>query len=291
MNDVYVFLPEPGNTRAMLAVSALARAMKEMNKVAILRCVWSLGQGNVVFGVLTPNLSDSEDIPDSFYLNVLPFAEDVREFQFPSFTNFPASWLPNEQQLEAAANLIKALDLAPHGKEEVLLPNFTPNPVLQRFYLYLELKSKYPHAAVPLLDDTLKKITEPDADLFSQNKSAIDTFCTSFELKGNPLKKRRLLGGKRSVTSDKDAKGNITAQPVNLIENTPIKVKKIGDLTPVQDFEALISRRDSLNWVVKAINEMKNKILDLVEDSHEGDNYPKALECLVALRKGCILEQ
>jgi len=69
--------------------------------------------------------------PDSFYLNVLPFAEDVREFQFHSFSNFPASWLPNGQQLEAAANLVKALDLAPDGQEEVLLPDFTANPVLE----------------------------------------------------------------------------------------------------------------------------------------------------------------
>lgn len=69
--------------------------------------------------------------PDSFYLNVLPFAEDIREFQFPSFSNFPASWKPNGQQLEAAANLIKTLDLAPHGQAEVLLPDFTSNPVLE----------------------------------------------------------------------------------------------------------------------------------------------------------------
>lgn len=69
--------------------------------------------------------------PDSFYFNVLPFAEDVREFQFPSFANFPAAWQPNEQQLEAAANFIKTRDLAPHGKEEVLLPDLTPNPVLE----------------------------------------------------------------------------------------------------------------------------------------------------------------
>ncbi|KAG5040656.1 hypothetical protein JHK85_013132 [Glycine max] len=292
MKDVYVFLPEPGNTRAMIAVSAVARAMKEMNKVAIVRCVWRQGQANVVIGVLTPNLSDKENIPDSFYLNVLPFAEDVREFQFPSFTNFPASWQPNGQQLEAAANLIKTLDLAPHGQEEVLLPDFTPNPVLERFYRYLELKSKDPDVAVPPLDGTLKKITEPDTDLLLQNKSEIDSFCRSFELKGNPLKKsRRLLGGKRSFSNDEEVKGNSTAQPANLTGNASVKVGKIGDLTPVQYFEALISRRDSPDWVVKAINEMKNKIFDLVEDSHEGDNYPKALECLVALRKGCILEQ
>ncbi|KAL5147387.1 ATP-dependent DNA helicase 2 subunit KU80 [Glycine soja] len=139
MKDVYVSLPKPGNTRAMIAVSVVARAMKEMNKVAIVRCVWRQRHANVVIGVLTPNLSDKE--------------------------NIVASWQPNGQQLEATANLIKKLDLAPHGQKEVLLLDFTPNPVLERFYHFLELKSKDPDVAVPPLDDTLKKITELDADL------------------------------------------------------------------------------------------------------------------------------
>ncbi|XP_019443889.1 PREDICTED: ATP-dependent DNA helicase 2 subunit KU80-like isoform X1 [Lupinus angustifolius] len=294
MKDVNIFIAEPGNTKAILAISALARAMKEMSKVAILRCVWRQGQGNVVIGALTPNVSDRENIPDSFYFNVLPFAEDVREFQFPSFTNFPPSWQPNEQQLEAAANFIKMQDLAPQGSEEVLLPDFTPNPVLERFYHYLELKSKHLDAAVPPLDDTLKKITEPNTDLLLQNKSVIDTFRRSFELRENPRhkKSRRLLREKWSVSNEEEGKGGITAQPANLIEYTStVKVENIWDLTPVHDFEAMISRRDSPDWVIKAIKDMKNKIFDLVEDSHEGDNYPKALECLVALRKGCILEQ
>lgn len=62
---------------------------------------------------------------------MLPFAEDVREFQFPSFHSFPSSWQPNEQQQEAADNLVKMLDLALPGKEEILQPDFTPNPVLE----------------------------------------------------------------------------------------------------------------------------------------------------------------
>lgn len=62
MKDVNIFIAEPGDTNAAIAVSALARAMKEMNKVAILRCVWRQGQGNVVVGVLTPNVSDSDRI-------------------------------------------------------------------------------------------------------------------------------------------------------------------------------------------------------------------------------------
>lgn len=70
-----------------------------------------------------------------------------------------------------------------------------------------------------------------------------------------------------------------------------IKGEKVGDETPVQDFEAMVSRRDSPEWVDKAIAEMKKKIHNLVEDSSDGDHYPTAVECLNALRKACILEQ
>ncbi|XP_062154051.1 ATP-dependent DNA helicase 2 subunit KU80 [Alnus glutinosa] len=295
MKDANVFIADPGNTRAVLAVSALARAMKEKNKVALVRCVWRNGQGNVVVGVLTPNVSEKDNIPDSFYFNVLPFAEDVREFQFPSFNNLPASWQPNEQQQEAADNLVKMLDLAPPGKEEALQPEFIPNPLLERFYRLLELKSKQPDAAVPPLDETLKKITEPDPELLSQNKSVIDAFRRIFELKEKPkLKKsnRRFLRENPSGSNKEEGYGDISAQVLDSIGNTSaVKVEKIGDLTPVQDFDTMMSRRDGPEWVGKAIKDMKHKIFDLVEDSHEGDNYPKAMECLVALRKGCILEQ
>jgi ATP-dependent DNA helicase 2 subunit 2 len=62
MKDVNSFVPEPGNTKAVVAASAIARAMKEMDKVAILRCVWRQGQGNVTFGVLTPNISSVNNV-------------------------------------------------------------------------------------------------------------------------------------------------------------------------------------------------------------------------------------
>lgn len=167
MKDVNIFIPEPGNTKAIIAVSALARAMKDMNKVAIVRCVWRQGQASVVVGALTPNVSDNDNIvsvkhevsqhaflkhllfhgfdinvacffviggqPDSFYFNVLPFTEDIREFQFPSFNNFPAAWQPNEQQQEAADDFVRMFDLAPPGKQEILPPDLTPNPVLEVF--------------------------------------------------------------------------------------------------------------------------------------------------------------
>uniref|UniRef100_A0A7N0T050 Ku domain-containing protein n=1 Tax=Kalanchoe fedtschenkoi TaxID=63787 RepID=A0A7N0T050_KALFE len=297
MKDVNIFIPEPGNTRAILAVSALARAMKEDNKVAILRCVWRQGQNNVVIGVLSPNISNKSSIPDSFYFNVLPFAEDVREFQFPSFSNLPSSCQPSKEQQEAADEFVNMLDLTSPGKEEFLLPDFTPNPILERFYRFLELKSKNPDAPIPPLDPTLRKITEPDPELLAENQRVIEGFRRSFELKDNPkLKKsqKRLLRGMSSGSHDYEERlGYIKISPSAPSSDPMLQIKAggIGDTSPVEDFEAMLSRRDSPEWVERAIKEMKNKTFDLVEDSFKGDNYPKALECLLALRKGCILEQ
>lgn len=96
----------------------------------------------------------------------------------------------------------------------------------------------------------------------------------------------------RYGSGEENSKGEIPALASNLIEDkSNVEVDNIGDLTPVQDFEAMFARRDNPDWVVKAIDAMKNKIHDLIEDSHEGDNNSKALECLAALRKGCINEQ
>ncbi|KAL4585871.1 hypothetical protein LXL04_010498 [Taraxacum kok-saghyz] len=291
MKDVNIIIADPGNKKATLAVSALARAMKEKDKVGILRCVWRQGQAYAVIGVLTPNVSDKDNIADSFYFNVLPFAEDVREFQFPSFSNLPKTLLPNEQQQEAADKLVMMMDMAPPGKEEALRPDFTPNPVLERFYHHLELKSKNPDAAVPPLDSTLKRITEPDPEIISQNMLVIDEFRKHFELKENPkLKKsaRRLLRDQKSGSYE----GQVGQIKDKAVGSTPgVKVEAIGDVTAVQDFEAMISRRDSPEWVSKAIFGMKNKVFEILENSNEGENYSKALECLVALRKGCVIEQ
>lgn len=294
MKDVNLFIAEPGNSKAIIAISALSRAMKEMNKVAIIRCVWRQGQVNVVIGVLTPNVSEKDNIPDSFYFNALPFAEDVREFQFPSFSNLPSSMQPNEQQQEAADKLVQMLDLSPAGKEEVLHPDLTPNPVLERFYRSLELRSRDPSANIPPIDETLRKITEPDTELLDQNRTVIEEFRRAFELKENPkLKKSSRRIREKPSGSNEEGDGIAAAgQALDATEHTSeVEDQPIGDSNPVEDFEAMISRRDSPHWVSKALQSMKDKILNLVEKSIEGNTYQKALECLVALRKGCILEQ
>ncbi|KAG2314346.1 hypothetical protein Bca4012_065016 [Brassica carinata] len=287
MKDVNIVVPDPSKEKSVIAVSAIAREMKQTNKVAIVRCVWRNGQGNVVVGVLTPNVSERDDTPDSFYFNVLPFAEDIREFPFPSFSRFPASWKPDEQQQAVADNLVKMLDLAPSPKEEVLKPELTPNPVLQRFYEYLELKSRSTDAALPPMDEAFKRIMEQDSELSSTNKSITDVFRGSFEVKENP----KLRKGSKRILRDKPSGSDDEDNRMITYDANEKNVDTVGDANPVQDFEAMISRRDGNDWIDKAISEMKKLIVKLVEDSTTDEGGDKALECLLALRKGCVLEQ
>ncbi|KAJ3678288.1 hypothetical protein LUZ60_002091 [Juncus effusus] len=303
MKDVYAFIPEPGNNKAIAAVSAIARAMKEDDKCAILRCVWRQGQTSVVVGVLTPNVSSSENIPDSFYFNVLPFAEDIREFQFPSFDKMPSAWQPTVEQQEAADDFVLSMDLAPPGRAEILPPDLTPNPVLERFYRYLDLKSKEPDAEVPPLDSSLKRITEPYSELLSLQAPILDEFRKKFPLIDNPKKKKGSRTGWRGSSSTNPETEALTNQiPSNNNNNANnLKIEgsstfeseqdeKIGDLNPVKDFEAMMAG-NSAKWISIAIQKMKNYINDLLENSCDDSSYNKALDCLIALRKGCIIEQ
>ncbi|CAD6207743.1 unnamed protein product [Miscanthus lutarioriparius] len=296
MKDVCLFIPEPGNIKAALAVSAIARAMHQMNKVAIVRCVWRQGQGNVALGVLTPNISSVNNVQDSFYFNVLPFAEDIREFQFRSFSSLPSSSQPTEEQQEAADNLVKMLDLAPPGRE-VLKPEFTPNPMLERFYSYLDLKSKQPDANVPPLERSLRRITEPDPDVIGQQTQLIQNLGKAFELKENPKKKKARTQDILAYAGAGDQAKSVEEPSVEkdrLLENTHPPTENVGairDSNPVQDFEAMLAKRSSSTWVQKAIEDMQNYTAALLQKSRDGSNYQKALECFAALRKACIIEQ
>ncbi|PNT73758.1 hypothetical protein BRADI_1g01007v3 [Brachypodium distachyon] len=297
MKDVNSFVPEPGNKKATVAVSAIARAMQEMNKVAILRCVWRQGQGNVAFGVLTPNISSVNNVPDSFFFNILPFSEDIREFQFRSFSSLPSSSQPTEEQQEAADSLVKMLDLAPPGREEILRPDFTPNPMLERFYSFLDLKSKEPDANAPPLDKCLRRITEPDSDIIDYQAPLIQNLGKAFELKDNPKRKKARTQERLNYTAADDQTKKSAdpyaekAKAIEVLYPSAEKVGKIGDLNPVQDFEAMLTERSSSIWVQKAIEEMQKYTTVLIENSPQGDYYQKALECIVALRKACIIEQ
>jgi len=79
--------------------------------------------------------------------------------------------------------------------------------------------------------------------------------------------------------------------PVSFSSLASRKVEEVGSADPVADFEALMARRDSSEWVGKAIQGMEKMIIDLLDSAYNGNTYEKALACLVALRSGCVIQE
>ncbi|KAG0556988.1 hypothetical protein KC19_11G093300 [Ceratodon purpureus] len=298
LKESNIFVPEPGHEKSIVAVSALVRAMKELDYVAVVRCIWRQGQTNVVMGVLLPFVATQDNVADGFYFNVIPYDDDIRAFQFKSFSSVPEPLQPNIDQQEAADNLVRMLDLSPDGDEELLQPEHTVNPILQRFYYFLHLKSQNPEAEVPPLDEALRCLVEPDPLLLAESEYGLRQFSQVLPLIQNTQKEK----GKKSFWRDKKDDNLLQIKdeagmevdsvgPVSFSSLASRKVEEVGSANPVADFEALLARRDSPEWVGKAIQGMKKMIMDLLDSAYNGNTYEKALACLVALRSGCVIQE
>ncbi|KAH9302338.1 hypothetical protein KI387_013921, partial [Taxus chinensis] len=163
---------------------------------------------------------------------------------------------------------------------------------------FLDAKLKKPDADVPPVDDLLRMIVEPDPEIVSENELAINRFCSQFQLKLNPKKdkaSRSFWRDKPSLPEEvgKDVGDDFAdlQSDISFDSLAARKVEQVGGLTPVQDFEAMLARRDSDEWVPKAIREMKKLITDLLDNSYNRNTYNKSLDCLIALRSGCVQQE
>jgi len=67
-------------------------------------------------------------------------------------------------------------------------------------------------------------------------------------------------------------------------------ISEVGSVNPIYNFRDMLARRD-VDLVDKAIEQMKNRIVQLVNDTVRDQLYPKAIDCLQALRAGTIREE
>lgn len=171
-DTVDAIIAPPGDRVGEFGVSALASALQETGKVAIVRYV-KRKNAQPLLGVLTPQIvrdaSECEQLGEGYrqanfdylHFNRLPFAEDLRDFPFHSFTS-DENFEPSEAQREAASNLIDDLDLtqvpSDDGVErELLNPVHTFNPILQRFYQTLQARAYDDDAPIPPLPPAIEE--------------------------------------------------------------------------------------------------------------------------------------
>eukprot|EP01113_Clastostelium_recurvatum_P048652 TRINITY_DN8908_c0_g1_i3.p1 TRINITY_DN8908_c0_g1~~TRINITY_DN8908_c0_g1_i3.p1 ORF type:complete len:744 (-),score=183.33 TRINITY_DN8908_c0_g1_i3:59-2119(-) len=303
-------VPEPGDKNAATGLSSLIHALNETESVAVVRYVKRNG-GAPHLGFLSPIIKAEHEY--LVYCS-LPFSEDLRLYHFTPLLGDRArkSCVPSASQLAAARSIISSLDLMTAAEDEegnhmeALKPRYTYNPVLQHHYQCLQARALRPEASLPPLDSALSNYITPDKKLFEEASEALKQFQEQFPLQRTERaesKLRRKFWGAKAMEDQEirlesyvpdlaDKKRKLDSElekGLSLEKLVSSSTSDVGSVNPVQDFKTMLGRRD-VDLVDKAIMQMKQRILQLVNDSIKDQFYEKAFACLQALREGCVKE-
>lgn len=302
MSSTDIVIAEPRNFKAGRALSALIHALFELDMVAAVRYV-KRRAAQPLFGVLIPHIDSSIEC---LYFNQLPFFEDVRQYPFPSIGSNP-NFAPSASQLAATRGLITAMSLVQEDADgdevELLKPERTFNPVLQRFYQCVQARALDEGSALPELDPLIAAYVNPDQAMMKKAEGPLATFKDNFMLvRSEKVKKQKRhwreyydADPAREVDEDllsaKKIKTEGEAADLRFEDIVAAKVVKIGTVDPVKDFQAMMERRTEPDDIEKAIAMMIEVVKQLVKADFNGDSFPKVVDCLVALRKGCVIHE
>ncbi|EGG24234.1 ATP-dependent DNA helicase [Cavenderia fasciculata] len=312
MGQTEVLVAPPGDQEAALALSGIIHALAETDQVIIVRFV-KRSNCSPYLGYLYPHIKANYEC---LYFNPLPFIDDIRHYQFPPISpknpQCKKQYQPTADQLNAAHSLIESMDLMTADEDDEgqpmpsLRPKYTYNPSLQHFFQCLHHRALHPKTPLPSLDPLISKYINPDENILERASDAIKDFHSKFTLtKVNNFKSDHKYRWKDGMLIEEEIKldsyigqdddGSKKKRKADDLADYSLDklvsgyVNEVGSINPVQNFKDMLARRD-IDLVDKAINLMRSRIVQLVNDSLKDQFYQKALECVVALRQGCIKE-
>lgn len=123
MGEVCVTVAKKSDSKSELALSSLVWALSELESYAVARIVTKEGKDPLLVLLapsIEPDLECLYDIP-------LPFAEDIRSYQFPPLdrvitvsgqTLTKHRFLPSDDLNEAMSDYVDAMDLSTYGIDD-----------------------------------------------------------------------------------------------------------------------------------------------------------------------------
>lgn len=123
MGDACITIPRKFDAKSALALSSLVWALSELESYAIARIVPKDGKDPLLV-LLAPSI---EPDMECLYDIPLPFAEDIRTYQFPPLdrvvtvtgqTLTKHRFLPTDELNEAMSDYVDAMDLSTYGIDD-----------------------------------------------------------------------------------------------------------------------------------------------------------------------------
>ncbi|KAM0346458.1 hypothetical protein ACHAPU_005523 [Fusarium lateritium] len=278
------------DAKSALAMSSLVWALSELESYAIARIVTKDGKDPLLVLLapgMEPDMECLYDIP-------LPFAEDIRSYQFPPLdrvitvtgqTVTKHRLLPTDELADAMSDYVDAMDLSTYGMDDSGDPvEYVPidetfNPTIHRVNHAVKSRAVYPEKPVSDIPPTLLQFAQPPQDLLEKVQSKVDSLIEVADVKKVPPK----VKGKR---------GRETVKPISGLDvDALLGDEEKGEINPdnaVPEFKQMLAATEELSEIEEAAKQMSAIISTFVTESFGDSKYQRALECLGVMREELI---
>ncbi|KAK0621247.1 SPOC like C-terminal domain-containing protein [Bombardia bombarda] len=306
MGESGIIVAKKQNDEAELALSALIHALHELESYAVARYVQKDGAQPQIL-LLKPN----PGIDDSFeclYDVPLPFAEDVRSYQFPPLDKVLTvtgqiltrehRLLPSDDLNEAMSDFVDAMDLSTFAVDEDTgePAEYAPvdelyNPVIHRMNQAIRARAVHPDRPIEPPAEILLRFSRPPEKLLDKAKPEIDALVEAAELKKVPAKAQGKRYGGRGNSKKDQAKPLSGLDIDSLLGETTARRSATATISPenaIPEFKQALATADDDATIERAVKQMGDIVRKLVADSFADVLYAQAAEKLGVMREELI---
>jgi ATP-dependent DNA helicase 2 subunit 2 len=299
MSNIDVMLPVLENINHLKAFAALAKNLLNSRKLGLARLVIRNKSGPKLVVIIPKEISAKEG-KYCFYISQLPTIEDVRQFRFsslrtstPNQRNVMKQFISKMQLTSGNTNLNLDRLVMPQTQllnqrvvRETIAGSNEQNP-------NQKLKGKYEGSSAEIFwDNALSNQLQIEENVRGKLGEIETQIQDTFDLVENVEEAQK---NKKKYWCDVLKENQKILEEQQVIQKMKDHNKKsvpdqISQNYAVTDFNAMIEYK-SEDLVDKAVKQMKSIIIDIVKASLSGSHFAKALECMKALRRGCVVEE
>ncbi|KOS19437.1 ATP-dependent DNA helicase II subunit 2 [Escovopsis weberi] len=272
MGEVCATIASRVDADSELAFASIVWALLENDSYAVARLV-AKDEKDPQLLVLVPDL----DPEPTLYDMPLPFAEDVRSYQFPPLdrvvtvggqTLTTHRLLPSDELNQAMSDYVDAMDLSTYELDEEGKPveyaqtDDVYNPAIHRINHAVKHRAMHPDAPLPDTPPVLLKFASPPEGLVARGQSKIDSL-----IKAAGVKKVQPLSG-----LDVDA----------LLGEEPRD--RISPENAIPDFKHALAAAKEISEIQDISKQMDAIVRSLITDSFGDMKYNQAFECIGVMR-------
>ncbi|XP_071063232.1 X-ray repair cross-complementing protein 5 [Pseudochaenichthys georgianus] len=287
--QVIKIFPGRDDEHAGVALSALIRALDELNMVAIIRYAYDR-RCNPQVGAAFPCIK--LDYECLMYVQ-LPFMEDLRQYTFPSLEN-NKKFTPSDTQLSAVDSLIDSMMLVEkdeNGDEKDMYKvHNIPNPSFQRHFQCVHHRAVCPGTPLPPMEPWLKAVLERPDVITERCQAPLEEVKRKFPLTEVEKKKKvktsaQIFGKDSEEPGAKKAKEEEDEEDYSLANIAEGPVTSVGSVDPARDFRTLLKKK-SLSFG-EVCQQLTHRIEQLLGNKNT-HYYMKSITCIEAFREQSV---